>query len=163
MLDHDHSQTRHAFWLGNAAIESVSMRHRWSELTLKKLDQKSLGKLGENIVAKWAEQDGFTLLFRNLRHTGFELDIVLQRMKSIQILEIKTRLNPAEPPDMNTTASWMNRSKQHSLHRGMAYVASQPPRQGSHCQTISVDLIAVDIYSWKQELTAYRWPNILSD
>ena len=160
MLDQDHSQNRQAFWLGKAAIESVSLRHRWSETILKNLNQKSLGQLGENIVAKWAEQDGFTLLFRNLRHTGFELDIVFQRAAAVYIAEIKTRLNPNVAPDMNTTSSWMCRSKYDALKRGMFYVSNQLKSRGNHYQSISVDLIAVDIYSWKHELKAYRWSNI---
>lgn len=142
-------------------MNRLTVLHRWPETTLKAIDQKALGKLGETIITKWAELSGFQILHQGLRHVGFELDVVTLQGKDLTVLEVKTRLDPKFEPDMNTTVSWLNHRKTSSIRRGIEYLSGKLYPDSRTIQSISVDLIAVDIYTRKNEVKAYRWGNIL--
>lgn len=150
-----------SFWTNALAMNRVTVCHRWPETTLKAIDKKALGNLGETIITKWAHLSGFQILHQGLRHIGFELDIVTLRGKDVTVLEVKTRLNPKFEPDMNTTVSWLNHRKRTSIRRGIQYLCGRLYADYHTVHSISVDLIAVDIYAGKNEVKAYRWGNIL--
>lgn len=52
-----------------------------------------LGKLGENLACEFLQQKGFTLLFRNWRHSNAEIDIIVTRDGILHFVEVKTRSN----------------------------------------------------------------------
>ena len=52
-----------------------------------------LGKLGENLACDFLQQKGYTLLFRNWRHSNAEIDIIVNRDEVLHFVEVKTRSN----------------------------------------------------------------------
>jgi Holliday junction resolvase-like predicted endonuclease len=126
------------------------------------LTSQTLAKLGEGLVACWADASGFQLLAKGLRHIGFELDIVVRRGSTLCVLEVKTRLNPKHPPDMNTTRTWIGARKKAALTRGLNHILGKLSANDTVIKTLTVDLIAVDLFSNDQKIKAYRWPNVLS-
>lgn len=52
-----------------------------------------LAKEGEDFVAQWLMQQGYTILERNFRMRGGEIDIIAQHKITIAFIEVKTRNN----------------------------------------------------------------------
>jgi putative endonuclease len=50
-----------------------------------------LGKQGEELGARWLEEQGYTILHRNWRHGNLEIDIIGTKGKFLCFIEIKTR------------------------------------------------------------------------
>jgi Holliday junction resolvase-like predicted endonuclease len=164
MIGEEQLRSIRHFWNNDSrkGLQQIEVEHRWPASLLQNIDRKVLGRLGENIVSKWAQLLDFKVLYRSLRHTGFELDLVLQRNSSINVLEIKTRLNPLHAPDMNTTQGWMNERKKNAIVRGLHFLSESLPDGFHLIESVSVDLVAIDIEVGSKKIRAYRWPNILN-
>jgi putative endonuclease len=52
---------------------------------------QALGAHGEDQAARWYETHGYTVVARNWRGTGGEIDLVAQRDRVLVICEVKTR------------------------------------------------------------------------
>lgn len=50
-----------------------------------------LGKAGEEMAALWIAAKGYTILHRNWRWGGFEIDIIAKKDKFLYFIEVKTR------------------------------------------------------------------------
>ena len=50
-----------------------------------------LGKLGEDMAAKWLLEKGFEILHRNWRHGYYEIDIIAKKETILHIIEVKIR------------------------------------------------------------------------
>lgn len=53
---------------------------------------RSLGPLGEETVALYLKKEGFSILERNYRIRGGEIDIIARKNDLIAFVEVKTRL-----------------------------------------------------------------------
>jgi putative endonuclease len=49
------------------------------------------GKKGEVLAAAWLQQQGYTVLHSNWRHSHYEIDIVATRDDILHFVEVKTR------------------------------------------------------------------------
>ena len=58
-----------------------------------------LGSVGEARVARALERDGWTVLSRNWRGGGGELDLVVSRNACVRFVEVKTRSVSGSPVD----------------------------------------------------------------
>jgi len=113
------------------------------------------------MVAAWARRCDWNVMFERKRHRGFELDLVLRRQDDIRIVEIKTRLCPMMPPDMNVVAGWLNQKKQRAMRRGARHLLGEFHRKLVSYRTISGELVAIDLLPENRAL-AYRWPDAFS-
>ena len=52
-----------------------------------------LGQKGETIVAESLQKDGYTILSKNFRIRGGEIDIIAQKNEVLAFIEVKTRKN----------------------------------------------------------------------
>lgn len=50
-----------------------------------------LGIEGENLAENWLKEKGYEILYRNWRHSHYEIDIVALKNKMLHIVEVKTR------------------------------------------------------------------------
>ncbi len=57
------------------------------------MDNKSTGKLGEDLAARFLEQKGYKVLARNYRTRYGELDIICHKEQSLVFVEVKARRN----------------------------------------------------------------------
>lgn len=83
-----------------------------------------LGKQGEERVARYWQGRGWSVLARNYRGRGFEIDLVVQRGKTLVFVEVKAR---------RQLASWqlhefITEQKRRALQRGAErFVAEHRP------------------------------------
>ncbi|MBO9618186.1 MAG: YraN family protein [Niabella sp.] len=50
-----------------------------------------LGREGEDIAAHYFAQRHYTILFRNWRHSHYEIDIIATKKNKLHFIEVKTR------------------------------------------------------------------------
>ena len=50
-----------------------------------------LGKAGEQLAEQFFSGKGFTILFRNWRHSHYEIDLIAAREEMLHFIEVKTR------------------------------------------------------------------------
>ena len=55
------------------------------------MEKKSVGAIGEEIVARWYRFKGYKILERNYRLRNFEVDIIAENPKYLCFIEVKTR------------------------------------------------------------------------
>jgi putative endonuclease len=53
--------------------------------------KQALGAWGEEIAVRFLEQNGYTILGRNMHFSHFELDIVASKDSAVIFIEVKTR------------------------------------------------------------------------
>ncbi|OPZ64121.1 MAG: hypothetical protein BWY85_01329 [Firmicutes bacterium ADurb.Bin506] len=73
---------------GNAHLPSLAVA-RSGQCT------KRAGELGEALAAKHLSASGYTILGRNLRLSGCEVDILARQGDTVVVVEVKTRLSAA--------------------------------------------------------------------
>jgi putative endonuclease len=56
---------------------------------------QALGAFGENLAARWYEDNGYTIVAQNWRGSAGEIDLVLRRDRLVVISEVKTRTSTA--------------------------------------------------------------------
>jgi len=60
-------------------------------------NSKLLGNLGENLIANWLYEKGFTVLVKNFSIRIGEIDIIAQKHDLIVFVEVKTRKKSSFP------------------------------------------------------------------
>jgi putative endonuclease len=99
-------------------------------------DRQGLGRRGEILAARHLEARGMTIVARNVRLPGGEIDLVAQEADELVFVEVKTRIGDLETaPDLAVTASKLARMERLAT----AYVE----RQGSPEQPWRLDVVAV--------------------
>lgn len=53
--------------------------------------KKTIGRSGEKAAAKYLQQQGYTILEKNYRVSGAEVDLIAQTGETIVFVEVKTR------------------------------------------------------------------------
>ena len=90
---------------------------------------------GEALVARLLERQGWTILARNFRHVGCELDIVAQKGRSVVAVEVKTRrANAVQVDDL------LPHRKRAALTRGLTTFTQL---RALDCETMRLDLAIV--------------------
>jgi len=51
------------------------------------------GKKGEEMAVAYLTEKGFTILYKNWRHSHWEVDIIASRNNKLHFIEVKTRRN----------------------------------------------------------------------
>ena len=54
-------------------------------------NHNDLGKEGEDLALAWLIDHGFEILFRNWRHSRFEIDIIAKKNDMLHFVEVKSR------------------------------------------------------------------------
>jgi putative endonuclease len=54
-------------------------------------EHNKFGKDGEDMAAKWLQDNGYQILHRNWRHKQYELDVVALKNNFLHFIEVKTR------------------------------------------------------------------------
>ncbi|KGM14151.1 YraN family protein [Cellulomonas bogoriensis] len=96
----------------------------------------AVGRYGEKIAARYLVEDGYTVLDRNWRGTGGELDLVVRRADEVAVVEVKTRrgLGFGHPAEAITAA------KLGRLRRLAGQWLSEHPGAG---RSVRIDVLAV--------------------
>ena len=72
------------------------------------------GKEGEEMAAMFLIKNGYSILSRNFRYKKSEIDIIVQKDKTVAFVEVKTRSNAFfQEPELSVT-----RSKQKQITKG---------------------------------------------
>lgn len=77
---------------------------------MKPVLNENLGKTGEDIVCRYLEEKGYTILDRNFREKHLEIDILALRNKALIFVEVKTRkFSLGTDPDPNFSKTKISR------------------------------------------------------
>lgn len=50
-----------------------------------------LGKTGEELAYKWLRENDYVVLYKNWRHSHYEIDIIAEKNGMLHFIEVKTR------------------------------------------------------------------------
>ena len=142
----------------NGAYHRTRFLHSLHQTILLNLTRSELARLGEDFVGKSAERAGWTIIYRSLRRTGFELDLVVVRDATVRVLEVKTIRNRHQDPDLELTAGWLNQRKVQAVRRGCQFVVQTFKNGGLSFDSLSCELITAN-FGTDGSVTLYRWPN----
>ena len=106
--------------------------------TTSKLQNRQIAAVAEDLVAKALEKQGWTILARNFRYIGCELDIVARKCETLIIVEVKARRR--RPLTLQDALQLLPAPKRAALYRGSQIVTS---RLADKSKTIRVDLALV--------------------
>lgn len=72
-----------------------------------------LGNAGELLALQWLQERGFIILYRNWRHSHYEVDIIAAMENTLHFIEVKTRRNKkyGEPEESVSKKKIMNLMK----------------------------------------------------
>jgi putative endonuclease len=90
---------------------------------MKSRHRQSLGRMGESVAAAYLEQQGHTILYRNLRTPYGEIDLITQQGNVIVFTEVKTRASTSlGPPEISITP----RKAEHMRCAAEYYIQQHP-------------------------------------
>jgi putative endonuclease len=75
--------------------------------------QPSVGKIGEDLTAKFLEEKGYNIIERNYRFGHGELDIIAEKDNILIFIEVKTKKHG----DFGDPINWIKRGKQLQMGR----------------------------------------------
>lgn len=102
----------------------------------------NLGADGENLAAEWLKEKGYEILYRNWRHSYYEIDIIAFKTKMLHFIEVKCRNNsPFGNPEDSVT-----KKKFRNLKRAADEFLFLNPGH----KWIQYDIIAVTLYKDKE-------------
>jgi putative endonuclease len=103
--------------------------------------RQRLGKLGEDLAARYLERRGWTILGRNVRTAAGEVDILANDGETLVFLEVRTRSSR----DFGTPEESITPAKRGRLERcALTYLASHAEPDGPDPDW-RIDLIAIEL------------------
>lgn len=112
-----------------------------------RFDPKILGRLGETHAAWFYRLRGYSIVARNLRLPAGEIDLVVRRLRTIVIAEVKTRQTRFAGEGHEA----VTRTKRERMIRlGDQYAARHPEAQ------LRYDIVSIYWNGWRFELTHYE-------
>ena len=123
-----------------------SLFARW----LKQQDQKSFGRFAESLAAWYLRLKGYQILSRNWRTRWGEIDLIVQKGKTLVFVEVKARRSTkrGSPEEALTPQKQVKLLKLARL-----YLASHPL---SSAKEIRFDLVAIDFSPQKPHIKHYK-------
>jgi putative endonuclease len=96
------------------------------------------GTLGESLAATYLQQNGFTLLHQNWRHSHWEVDIIAAKNNILHFIEVKTRRtkkfgHPEESVSKKKIQNLINASEE--------YLYQQPQWQRIQFNILSITIL----------------------
>lgn len=86
---------------------------------------KDLGKLGEDRAIIFLKSNGFSIIYRNFRAYGAEIDVIAEKDKTIYFIEVKTRSNLSKGQPHEA----VNSSKLFRLRKAAQFFLLQNPKK----------------------------------
>lgn len=108
--------------------------------TTERPDKLTVGRLGEDAAAAYYEQQGYTVIGKNLRFSHRELDLVLENEVSLVFVEVKTRRQTyGEPSPFGRPAMAVGREKKrNTVLAAEAYLRAHPTRKQPRIDVVEV-------------------------
>jgi len=100
----------------------------------------SKGSLAEKFTAEQLASRGETILARNYRGRGFELDILTINQNTLTVVEVKYRNTPSENLNLDCLIST---AKKKALQRGVLYWLGKNTELADTINTIKLDLVVI--------------------
>lgn len=80
-------------------------------------DKQFLGKLGEEIVAKYLKRNGYTIVEKNYKNKFGEIDLIVKKDEILSFVEVKTR----KSINYGTPAEAVNFNKRRHIYKTAEY------------------------------------------
>lgn len=115
-------------------------------LAIAKLAPARLGRLGEQRAAWYYRLRGWTVLERNLKIAGGEVDLLVRRGRTIALVEVKTRQTDVAGEGHEAVT---RRKRERMIRLGDAIAARHPEAQ------LRYDIVSVRWTGWRLILDVY--------
>jgi len=102
------------------------------------VERRDLGKAGEELAARYLERRGYTVISRNFRVRGGEIDIIARQGGDLVFIEVKTRRGDSHGSPFEAVDA---RKRQRLTRAAMAYLS----QTGQHGQPARFDVVAVRV------------------
>ncbi len=94
------------------------------------------------MAAAWLQQQGFSILFRNWKHSYFELDVVAEKENILHFIEVKTRTTDTYGhPEEGVTAKKLERL----MNAGEEFLYQHP-----EWKRIQYDILSIRLFTHKE-------------
>lgn len=104
-------------------------------------DRKSIGKLGEELAAKFLEDNGYIIIERNFRSGHLETDIICEDEKYIIFAEVKTRKDTPSSLRYGTPRDAVDsRKRARILECAREYIYKNKPKKRPRIDVLEVYL-----------------------
>lgn len=101
------------------------------------MNNRQFGDMGEEIAAKFLQDNGYEILDRNVHYSRFcELDIVAKQKNTIVFVEVKTRKNN----DFGTPFEAITRTKYDNIKKGALKYLEEHPSKSYRVDVIGITL-----------------------
>ncbi len=121
-----------------------------------RLTGEGVGRVGEELAARWLRARGLRLLGRNLRAPEGELDLLALEGADLVVIEVKTGWSPASASE---SSPWRpaGRLRKEALARRARAAARLGRRTGRRAR---VDLVEVRALAGEQRVEVTRWSDV---
>ena len=124
---------------------------------MDKMDKKELGRMGENLAAKYLKGQSYQILERNWQFGRYEVDIIAKDNENLVIIEVKTRNTDV----FGHPASFVSKQQQLNLAEAVeAYLTDYPERY----LPVRYDVISVILNQYTNSIEHFTdafWPDNL--
>jgi len=113
------------------------------------LTRRQLGQKGEELCARFLQEQGYRIVARNYRHGPWELDVLAVREDTLVVAEVKSF--HARP--LGTAEMRINRKKQQALYLGIdAFLAENSQFKDYN---VRIDIFIIDFSRYPADITHY--------
>lgn len=130
----------------------------------KIVNTQSVGKIGEDIAAKYLITKGYTILDRNFWRKWGELDLVVEKDKRVTFVEVKTvsyetkeKLEYAVTHETWRPEEQVHRFKLHQIEKALETWASEH----GYCGEWQIDVLAIRIVPRETFATVGHIDNVI--
>ena len=101
------------------------------------MDKKTRGNLGERLAREYLEKKGYTILAKNYKIYGGEIDIIAQKDNMYIFVEVRFRKNEVFAHPLET----IGKTKLHSLRRGMFAYMNEKNIDEENCRLDAIGIM----------------------
>lgn len=112
------------------------------------------GKIGEDLVTKYLEQNGYKIIERNFECRQGEIDIIAQDKKEIVFIEVKTRSNK----NYGKPKEAVDRNKKKHIYKTLEFYVYI-----NHLENEAIRIDVIEVYKKQEKYIIHHIKNAITE